>query len=280
MSFFKPNISALKAKRDVAGLLNALKGKDAQIRREAIKALGDLGARPAVPALCDILLARDVSVADQAEVADALGKQSDAASLDALAKASTLSHERERKLIEMATSSPDRRYHEGYYITQIATSEYLFRSRLANAIAQIGDERAVTVLFDLLASESGQMASQVKQAIESAIEVVLQKYPAETPTWLAARLKHPSLDVRHRVAQLLGDFGTANEIDELLDLACDENEHYTVRQAALMSLGRVGDRSVLPVLEDLMGAGNRGLKRDAEQAAAQIREHYPSAPEI
>ena len=113
MALFKPNIPALKAKRDLAGLLLILKSKDAPARRDAIKALGELGARSVVPALTQVLLADNFDVPEKADTATALGAIGDAAALDALVQAHAISFTRERALIKAATTAPNRKYQIG-----------------------------------------------------------------------------------------------------------------------------------------------------------------------
>ena len=280
MALFKPNIPALKAKRDLAGLLLILKSKDAPARRDAIKALGELGARSVVPALTQVLLADNFDVPEKADTATALGAIGDAAALDALVQAHAISFTRERALIEAATTAPNRKYHEGFYITRIATDEYLFRSAIAHALARIGGVRALNALFGLLASEVGQMANQVKREIQQAIQTIVQTRAPEFPTILMEKLKSPSPDVRHWAVHCLSDWGDPESADTLVTIACDEDEAYPVREAALMGLGEIGDRRALPFLEDLMKSGNRGIAHDADSSATRIRHRYPRAPQI
>jgi len=275
MSLFKPNIAALKAKRDLAGLLTVLKGKDVTLRREAIKAFGELGARSVVPALCEIVLAREATGGEQVDAIEALGKIGDPAAFDVLIKASTLSHERERLRIEQATTAADRRYHEGYYITQIATSEYLYRSTVANALARIGGERAVRLLFDLLATEAGQMATQVKLAIQEAMRLALQKLGDDAMPLLVEYTQRGTPDVRQWVVACLGEFGNQQVEQLLVELAENESQVFNVRQAAIISLAQIGDRDVLPFLEDMTKSTHRGLAREAAECARQIRQRYP-----
>jgi len=277
MALFKPNIAALKNKRDLAGLLTVLKGKDGALRREAIKAFGELGARAVVPALCEIVLARAATGGEQMDAVEALGKIGDPAACDALMQASALSHERERALIEQATTATDRRYHEGYYITQIATSEYLYRGAIANALARIGGERAAHLLFDLLATEAGQMASQVKQTIQEAMRLALQKLGDGAMPLLIEHTQRGAPATRQWAVHCLGEFGAPPVEGLLVELAGDETQDFNVRQAAIMSLSQIGDRDVLAFLEDMTKSSHRGLARDAVECARQIRQRYPSA---
>lgn len=75
MLFFKPNVNKLKEKRDVEGLIKALRHKDVLIRRKAAKALGDLKASDAIEALIAALKDKDVEV--RVEAIRALGRIKD-----------------------------------------------------------------------------------------------------------------------------------------------------------------------------------------------------------
>ena len=84
MFFFKPNVEKLKEKRDVEGLVKALRHKDPSIRRKAARALGELKAKDALDALINALIDEDVAV--RLEVVRALGKIKDERAIDHLLK--------------------------------------------------------------------------------------------------------------------------------------------------------------------------------------------------
>jgi hypothetical protein len=56
-----------------------------------------------------------------------------------------------------------------------------------------------------------------------------------------------------------------------LDVTCDERGQFTLREAALVSVSKVGDARALLDLEALMRSDNRGLARDAKQCMVVIR---------
>lgn len=272
MPLFKPNIAALQAKRDIAGLTQALKLNDVRVRGEAIKALGLLGDARAVPALSACLLARDSDPPTQIAAVSALGKIGDAAAIAPLLQANALSQERERAEIDASMNTPARAYRNEFYINRIATHEYELRVTIAHALGAIGGTPALTALFGLLATEKGAMESGVKRAVKDAISETI-KNPAEpTITFLLEQLGHTTSEVRAWTAQLLGQFALPPVAAALADTACDEQEDYTVRVVALAGLGNIGDTASLPRLEELARAGNRGLARDARQTIIAIRQ--------
>ncbi|MBM3128647.1 MAG: HEAT repeat domain-containing protein [Chloroflexi bacterium] len=274
MPILGPNIAQLQAKRDFAGLVHALKSKDIRTRCDALRALGELRDARAVPVLRDWLLADTAQATEQTEAAIALGKLGDTTMIDALFEASAISQTRERAEIAAAIASPDRTYRPGFYVNRIAADEYALRAAIAHALAQIGAARAVEKLFQMLATETGAMANPVKTAIKNAIATALKNQDAHIAPFLCEQLQHASVDVRECAAQCLSDFPDARTIDALLDAACNPNEHFTVREAALVTLGRIGDVRALPDLEALMRSDNLGLARDAKQCVSAIRQRW------
>ncbi|MCB0284610.1 MAG: HEAT repeat domain-containing protein [Calditrichaeota bacterium] len=72
MAFFDPNISKLKARRNINGLIKALSSKSIEIQVQAARSLGDLYARDAVDAL--IVALKDWNYQVQVAAAEALGR--------------------------------------------------------------------------------------------------------------------------------------------------------------------------------------------------------------
>ncbi len=279
MPLFAPNIAAMKEKRDLAGLLMVLKGKDARARGQAAIALGELGARSTVSAIAELLLAPDNKLAEKTSAADALGMIKDEAAIDALVEAIAKSRERERASIDAAMESPDRKYSINFYVNRIAADEYTLRSAIAIALGRIGGERSIRALFDMLASETGQMADSVKSDVRNSIADALEHEGQQFVPLACEELKHSSAEVRQWAAHCLGDLGGEQAVNALIVAAYDENEDFDVREAAMRSLGNIGDRRAIPYLEDLLHSGNRSVVRDAQAALIGIRQHSPNPPE-
>ncbi|MEW5717372.1 MAG: HEAT repeat domain-containing protein [Chloroflexota bacterium] len=272
MPILGPNISALQAKRDLAGLIQACKSKDLRTRCAALHALGELRDPRALPTLKECLLSNASQSPEKTEAAEALGKLGDASTLDALLEANEISKARERQEIDDSLDTRDKTYRPGFYVNRIAADEYALRAAIAQAIARLGGARALEALFQLLATETGAMASPVKTAIKNAIADALENQDAQIVPFLCAQLKHASVDVRECAARCLDEFEDTRAIDALLDAASDAQEHYAVREAALIGLGKIGDASALPELDALTRSGNRGLARDAKQCVIAIRQ--------
>jgi HEAT repeat protein len=272
MPLFKPNIVALKAKRDIAGLVHALQATESRTRADAVQALGELGEKKTAPALVALLLADEQQLGEKVEAADALGKIGDEGAIEPLLQAHVVSQRRERDLIDAARAAPDRRYRDGFYVNRIATDEYQLRTTIANALARIGGARAIHALFEMLATEQGAMASSVKSSIRAAIARALEAADARIVSPLCDELKHPSAEARQWAAHCLGEFGDASAADALLRAARNDQEEFAVREIALISLGKIGDARTLPDLQDLMRSGNLVLSRNAKACASAIRQ--------
>ena len=275
MPLFPPNIAAMKEKRDLAGLLMTLKGKDAHARSAAARTLGELGARSAVPAIAELLLSPDSKLAEKTTAAEALGSIKDDSAVDALVQEIANSRERERGTIDAAIDAPDRKYSLNYYVNRIAADEYTLRSAIAIALGRIGGERGVRALFEMLATETGQMASSVKNDAKTAISAALESDGQRFVPLLIDELKTKSVEVRQFAAYCLGDYASEDAVNALIAAAYDEQEDFDVRASAMRSLANIGDRRAIPYLEDLLHSGNRAVVRDAQAALTGIRQRHP-----
>src|SRR5574341_2159003 len=156
-----PNIPALKQKRDIVGLLKILQRDDVHARRAAIRALGDLGARAAVPALAALLTDDRRLVSEDIDAAQALGKIGDPSATDALLRANAASIAREQVSIEEATAPADKPYRAGFYINRISADEYTLRSEIAKALGNIGGARAITAALVINKSASASRPARI-----------------------------------------------------------------------------------------------------------------------
>ncbi len=269
MPIFQPSVSSLKDKRDVAGLVKLLKSKDDRTRRAAIQALGEIGAQPSTTALAELLLNNDTHHVDQVQAAQALGAILDPAAVSSLLQATTISREREQQLIASANASPDRS-RAGFTINLIASDEFELRHAIAQALAKIGGEQALQGLFDMLASETGPMENSGKTTLRAAIAEMLDGKPPYSLQVLFNQLAAPAVESRLYAAERLGEFRDSTAVDRLIAVATNESEVFVVRQAAIASLGRIGDDRALPCLEELSHSDNRAVARDARFNAREL----------
>lgn len=271
MPLFKPNLTTLKSKRDVAGLVQALKTKDARLRRDALKALGDLGDPRALAAVVQALLADEKELGDKVYAAEALGKLGDAAAIEPLVRANEISRHREQETIAAILASPDRRYRDNFYVNRIATDELELRTTIAHALAQIGGAAALRALFTMFATEQGAMEASIKNKLREAIQGVAKKLGNKAVPILCEQLHQSAAHVREWAAHCLGEFEDVQAIQQLVRVATNEDETFEVRVAALNSLGQIGNHDALPRIEELIHSPNRVIARDAKQCVTTIR---------
>lgn len=275
---FQPNVSTLKNKRDVAGLVKIASARDRRTRRAAIRALGEIGDKSALPALTAILLDPSTHPADRVEAASAIGLVADTEGIGPLMQACATSREREKRQLDQANPGRASGARPETAINAISSDEYLLRSTIMSALAKIGGETALKTLFDILAAETGPMEGSAKTACKAAIQEALESMQPSYMPVLYDQLANPSSDCRQYAAQCIGELGDASAVEHLIGVASDENEPFPVRQAAISSLGRIGDLRALPCLDELSQSPQRGLARDAKYNAAQIRQqHRPKA---
>jgi HEAT repeat protein len=272
MPILGPNVAQLHAKRDIAGLIRALQSKDVRTRCAVLSALGELRDPRALPVLRDWLLAETTTIAEKIQAAEGLGKLGDASAIDALFLANEQSQTRERREIDAALAVSDKTYRPEFYVNRIATNEYTLRVAIARALAQIGGTRTIEKLFQMLATENGAMASAAKDAIKAAITTVLERGDAAYASLVRTQLGHTSADVREYAAHILSAFPSPESVDALLEVACNEHEIFSVRAAAFVTLGKIGDARILPHLEELIHSSNPSIAREAKQCLFTIRQ--------
>lgn len=272
MPLFGANVAGLKQKRDVAGLTQLLKSKDARARADAIIALGELGDSRAVPALGELLVAPEQLIGDLIQAANALGKIDDASTIAALQRAVMVSRKREQDLIDLTRAAPERKYRDGFYVNRISTDEYELRTTIAGALANLANVDALNALFEMLANETGAMESSIKSKVREQIERACAKMGARATPVLCDQLRHASVHVRQWSAQNLIAYPERPVIDALLRAVSDDAEAYDVRVAAMITLGNIGDEACLPAIDELAVSANKSLAREAKQCAISIRQ--------
>lgn len=277
MPLFKPNIAGMKQKRDVVGLLEVIQSPDEPLRQQAAQAIRDIGA-PALPALASILTNEHIGVRIQTEIANLLGSMRDESVTEILAQTLAMSRRREQATIEETTAAPNRTYRPEFYVNQIAASEAGLRGAVATAFGNIGSERAIEALFDMIASETGAMASTTHVVIKSAMSQALEQADEALIRKISDMLEHESVPARVMAVESLTQVGGEFAIAELLDIAGKENEEYAVRSTALSGLGKIADRRIILQLEALQYSGNRNLVRDVQGCLEAIRQRCPPPP--
>ena len=217
--FGPPNIQKLKQKRDVDGLVKALRRKgDDHVRKRAAEALAEIGGARAVECLIVALKDNDPRVVMHA--ANALSKAGDA-QIEKLRQ--------ERDVDALLDALRDEKL------------KYMFKGA-ADALGDIGDARAVEPLIAALKDEEPYEGSHAADALVKIGGVAVDA--------LIAVLKEEKGFARLHAANALGDIGDVRAAEPLIAVLKDENEY--VRLAAAAALGRIGDaRAIQPLIAAL-----------------------------
>jgi HEAT repeat protein len=90
---------------------------------------------------------------------------------------------------------------------------------------------------------------------------------------LILALRHPEPTVPIRAATILGELGSQVAVDSLVNLAFTSPDPY-IQEAAVESLGRIGDSRALTCLDHLSREGAVRVRAAAELALKAIQEHH------
>ena len=104
---------------------------------------------------------------------------------------------------------------------------------------------------------------------------------ADAVAALEAALEDPSAEVREAATNALGEIAGSESVQRLIEVATDEEEDRLVREAAVASLGAIGDERARPVLLTLLGSAPPQVRRrcvpalsvfDGDDIEAALRE--------
>jgi HEAT repeat protein len=140
----------------------------------------------------------------------------------------------------------------------------------AEALGEIGDERAVEPLLDALKNdETGGVRWKAVEA--------LSKMGTPAVAGLIAALQHDDDDVRWKAAIGLGEIGDPKAIPPLINLLCDEDRF--VRSRAAYALSMIGEPAVDPLICALRD-GDGNLRWGAAIALGKIQNPRAIIPLI
>ncbi len=308
MSFFglfgTPDIEKLRAKKDIERLIKVLlDGKDPDVRKRAIIALGELRDERATDALSSVL---GISFL-QNESLEALLKIEDPAVIKPLLSVLGRSPDKgdtRRMVIELAKS---KRYNITGYLREVLndrTTRYQkidkkvavktlveigdpsvipdlinvmdsrsadgfdddpeLRRTVLRALAEIGDPRSVDVLAVLLEDRD----PEIRQIALEAIQKIGGKPAIQA---LRVALRTENADVRRSAAKLLAKIAGFTALDDMIALLEDQDPE--ISEIAVESLRNIGGRAGIQALYGVLrteGSENSRLRRSAARALVQI----------
>ncbi|MEX2720691.1 MAG: HEAT repeat domain-containing protein, partial [Candidatus Wukongarchaeota archaeon] len=223
LDLFKPNVEKMKAKKDVKGLIKALKYKrDQDVRRYAALTLGEIGDAKAVEPLIQALKEENKGIRWNAVGAlDKLGWKPE----DDIEKALYLIAKEEwDKLVRLGEPAVEP------LIQALKDKDINVRRGAAETLGKIGDARAVEPLTQSLKDGDKDVRRNSTRALGKIGE------PAVEPLMMA--LKDKDVDVRKRAAETLGEIGDARAVEPLTQALKDEDGD--VRWNAVGALDKLG----------------------------------------
>lgn len=181
LGFFKPNIKEMEKKRDVDGLIKALRNRDSQVRRSASAALVWITDKRAMEPLAQALKDEDDCVRGNA--AEALCRIGDNRVVEPLIQA-------------------------------LKDKDWLVRRNSAKALGIIGDPRANDPLAQALEDESESVRMQAAEALG-------RRNDLRAFETLAEALKDEDIDVRRRAIRTLGKMKGERALELLIQALKD-----------------------------------------------------------
>jgi HEAT repeat protein len=272
----------------VPGLLAALGDADADVRRMAAAALGEIGDAAAVPGLLAALRDANWYVSKAAEAA--LGEIGDAAAVPGLLAALGDADWYVRKAAAAALGQIGAPAVPGL-LAALRDADADVRRTAAAALRRIGDAAAVPGLLAALRDADADvrwMAAAALRRIGDAAAVpgllaalgdaswyvreaaakALGEIGAPAVPGLLAALGDADADMRRAAAAALGEIGDAAAVPGLLAALGDAD--WNVRAAAARALGQIGDAAAVPGLLAALGDAEANVRAAAARALGQI----------
>lgn len=278
ISKIKPNIGRMEKNRDVEGLINALKFKDCNIRKEAAAALKNIGDNQALFPLIEVLEYKDwhdnyaVMSSVRETAAEALGVLGDKRAVEPLINSLNDGDEEVRWKTAWALGNiRDRRAVEPL-IYLLYDKSWVVRRFAASALGKIGDKQAVESLIQALNDEEWHVRKYAADALGKIGD------DRAVPS-LVETLHDEDNDVRWKAVVALGKMGNS-AVEPLIKLL--KNEDWRIRGRAAEALGKIGDaRSVKPLINTLVGRGkdrNKYVRGRAAEALGEICDERAVKP--
>jgi len=290
MRLFKPNVSKMKARKNVNSLIRLLSDHDAAIREEAARALGELGFPRVIGPLCRALTDKEWTV--RISVVKALGMTGDSKAIEALVESL------KDKIPAVAQSAAEALVPYGSKVVSslarvLTESEPHAREHAVRALGQIDDERIISALAPALNDEepsvritlanslgqSGQAhiipalcqllqdtdPAVVQAAITATEKVGLPSNPLEQAIYAVAK--------RDWVRAVALGSASVESLTRALKSTDEE-----VRREASRSLGLIGDPAAIKPLMESMQDERWFVRETAALALGHIKD--PAVMEV
>lgn len=243
----------LRAHLGFHSIIAALNDSDETIRAYSVDALGRLGDARAIPVLIKSLRDLDIYVRKTATVSlQQFGWQPKT--------------KEEQVIYAIARQAWDECIHIGsptvpMLIECLDIENDAIRIRIANALGQIGDVRAVPKLITYLEDDNENVRENIAEALG------LIGDPHAVPALIVC-LDDMDDWVRSHAALALGQIGDPNAVPTLIESLEDDNEY--VRARTVEALGLIGDIESVPMIIECLTDEDRFVRDSASDTLASI----------
>lgn len=249
--------------RAVAALVRLLReDSDAEVRRAAANALGELEAEEAVPALADALR-KDASADVRHTAAWALGQIESAAAVPALVAALGDSSRDVRETATWALGQIEDSSAVPALVRVLRGNEIEVARKAAWALGQIEDPAAVDGLVAALSSSDAELRQTAAWALG-------QIEDGRAAPGLVKLMKDSNSEVRAAAIHALGQLDDEAAVPGLVQALADPDPN--VRAYAAHALGDVDIRSAPPELTRLLRDSSPQVRAAAAQALGEIED--------
>lgn len=259
--FGPPDVSKMKAKRDVKGLVNALSyDKDEAVRRDARLALLEMGDPRAVEPLIVLLKSKDGS--GRKVAMELLGVLGDARAVEPLIDELLDEHlnpypEVVNALCKIGAAAVEP------LIAALKNENKFTREAAVEILSKLGDTRAVDPLIVVL-KEDGYWVVRREAA------KVLGKFgDARAVGPLFAAREDPDDTTRLAAMTALGLLGKP-ALHPLIEAVKEPQKYWDIKQEAIKALGMIGDPVVVELLLDALRDHDQTIRAEAALALGRV----------
>jgi HEAT repeat protein/beta-lactamase regulating signal transducer with metallopeptidase domain len=263
-------LGGLDDPRAVEALSRALRSDESvEVRRMAAWALGEIDDARAVPALTEALRSdKDDEVRRMS--AWALGEIDSATAVEALAAALRDASPEVRKTAVWALGEIDSPNGVPHLIPFLKDENVEIRTQAAWALGEIDSPRAVAALSAAIDDREPKMRETVVWALG-------EIQHASALEGLAKALADENVGVRRKAAWAIGELDLSGEAPRaLIDATRDQDRE--VRKAAAHALGEIGDPAAVPALATLARGTDNAVRYSAVHALMEIGD--PASVEV
>ena len=247
----------------VEGLVGSLADPSPAARALAVQALGNIGDRRAVPALC-AMLGPDQLPDVREKSATALGKMKDPGATDALIKLMSDPASKLQAAAAMALGSIKDPRAAPALLAGLRSPYREASDACAKALREMKDPGVVETMLPALKDENVRVRRVAAQVLSGISD------PRVTAP-LQAAMNDPDDDVRRAAAGALSAGGDAQSVEVFIRSLKDPSPE--IRRVAVVQIGQSRDpRAVEPLIEVLQKDNNRMVRWTAAEALGQFSD--------